>query len=304
MLICSRVSGQGRTASLKAKNARLKHSIQVLRARILESEQSPPSNQPRERLGDPPIYCGCNTLNATTINITGPAPHSSVGLNVGTPEKGTINGININQLANTVSCYFCLYFKASLLTIFKRTQALRTVGDQAISGALAVDSLLIGTWKLAPTADGSLLIASQTVGTPSIPSAIGTIMMWHGATSAIPPNWALCDGQTVEGIATPDLRDRFVVGAGSSYAPGDTGGAAQVTLTEDQMPAHNHTITTGVSALTLPYEECGIHPKLSLPFWGDCPLLGTFPTSSSVGGNMPHENRPPYYSLAYIMRVK
>jgi microcystin-dependent protein len=54
--------------------------------------------------------------------------------------------------------------------------------------------------------------------------------------------WALCDGQTHSGITTPDLRDRFVVGAGNTYAVDATGGLDTVTLTVAQMPSHNHPI--------------------------------------------------------------
>ena len=61
--------------------------------------------------------------------------------------------------------------------------------------------------------------------------------MWSGAANAIPTGYVLCDG----GNGTPDLRDRFVVGAGNSYAVNATGGAASVTLTIAEMPAHTHT---------------------------------------------------------------
>ena len=128
------------------------------------------------------------------------------------------------------------------------------------------------------------------------------IMLWHGAAAAIPPNWALCNGQTVAGVATPDLRDRFVAGAGGVYAPGDTGGSAQVTLTADQMPAHNHTITTGVAFNRGMCSENG--SPTAIPWWTPCPLRNrTLPPSSTAGASKPHENRPPYYALAYIMRV-
>ena len=68
----------------------------------------------------------------------------------------------------------------------------------------------------------------------SIPS--GLIAMWSGASSAIPSGWALCDGSN----GTPDLRDRFIVGAGSSYSVGNTGGSDSVTLTTAQIPSHTH----------------------------------------------------------------
>ncbi|MBA7685416.1 hypothetical protein ES703_93840 [subsurface metagenome] len=58
---------------------------------------------------------------------------------------------------------------------------------------------------------------------------IGIIVIWHGPIADIPPGWSLCDGTN----GTPDLRDRFIIGAGSTYNPDDTGGSL----------AHNHTFT-------------------------------------------------------------
>jgi microcystin-dependent protein len=75
----------------------------------------------------------------------------------------------------------------------------------------------------------------------------GVIVMWGGAVNSIPTGWALCNGSN----GTPDLRDRFIVGAGSTYNPGATGGATTQTLTTTQLPAHTHTVTgTGSSSTT------------------------------------------------------
>ncbi len=69
----------------------------------------------------------------------------------------------------------------------------------------------------------------------------GMIVMWSGAVATIPIGYALCDGDN----GTPDLRNRFVVGAGSTYAVDATGGSADATL-----PSHTHTATTTVSTKT------------------------------------------------------
>lgn len=71
----------------------------------------------------------------------------------------------------------------------------------------------------------------------------GGIIMWSGTVANIPNNWALCDGTN----GTPDLRDRFIVGAGSTYTPGDIGGADSVTLAVDNIPAHSHSGGTGAA---------------------------------------------------------
>ena len=65
----------------------------------------------------------------------------------------------------------------------------------------------------------------------------GMILLWSGAANAIPSGFVICDGNN----STPDLRDRFVVGAGNSYSVGDTGGANNVTLGTVDIPAHSHT---------------------------------------------------------------
>jgi microcystin-dependent protein len=68
---------------------------------------------------------------------------------------------------------------------------------------------------------------------------VGGIIIWSGSIAAIPVTWQLCDGTN----GTPNLRDRFVVGAGSTYAVGATGGANTVTLDATMIPAHTHTVS-------------------------------------------------------------
>ena len=82
---------------------------------------------------------------------------------------------------------------------------------------------------------------SQITDMPDLANAVpsGIICMWSGESTAIPSGWHLCDGE--EG--TPDLRDRFIVGAGSTYEVGNTGGEATHTLTVNEMPSHNHGFT-------------------------------------------------------------
>ena len=120
----------------------------------------------------------------------------------------------------------------------------------------------------------------------------GMIMMWYGSVASIPSGWVLCDGNN----STPDLRNRFVVGAGTggNYSPGDTGGANSVTLTVAQIPAHTHT-----------YERTDVGINVNDRPWpasnNDCDM--TTQNTSSTGGGQSHENRPPYYALMFIVKL-
>lgn len=114
----------------------------------------------------------------------------------------------------------------------------------------------------------------------------GMIIMYNSTTA--PSGWYLCDGNN----GTPDLRDRFIVGAGNSYSQGATGGANSVTLTVNQIPAHAHTFN--INADTGPFSRAYAS--------GTGYSKGTASTSS-IGGGSSHENRPPYYALTFIMKA-
>lgn len=73
---------------------------------------------------------------------------------------------------------------------------------------------------------------------------IGGILMWSGLVANIPSGYALCDGTD----GTPDLRGKFIIGAGGSYSPADTGGAATKTLEVANLPAHTHTVSGDTAA--------------------------------------------------------
>ena len=111
----------------------------------------------------------------------------------------------------------------------------------------------------------------------------GMILLWSGAIVDIPNGWHLCDG--TEG--TPDLRDQFVPGAGNEYGPGDHGGTDTHAhpFTGD---GHNHQIALG-----------GIPPKIAAGANYD-----QFTNPKSATGNTDTvDNRPQYYSLAYIQKL-
>lgn len=108
------------------------------------------------------------------------------------------------------------------------------------------------------------------------------IAAWYGSIESIPDNWIICDGTN----GTPDLRDRFLVGAGDSYDPGDTGGAkaAEITGTTD---GHAHMIPEGNDLV-----EDGSPMKHYMTNSNTANFTGVNP-----------DNRPPFHGLVYIMHT-
>lgn len=105
--------------------------------------------------------------------------------------------------------------------------------DPFPNGLFDDDSLFLGV----TVGDGPEMVPKKRL--TSVPYALnsaipkGAIIMWSGAIDQIPAGWALCNGQN----GTPDLRDRFVVGAGNTYSSGSKGGNASINL------SHNHSIS-------------------------------------------------------------
>lgn len=151
---------------------------------------------------------------------------------------------------------------------------------------------------------------------------IGGIILWSGAITAIPYHWNICDGTN----GTPDLRDKFVVGAGSTYAVAATGGSAA--FTHASQGGHDHDLI-GTEALSHTNNHNGqshVHgfgtvtgaaAGVDFSAWsgadtatGDLNLSshGNHTVSShqhNTEGAHAHDahSLPPYYALAYIMRI-
>jgi len=140
----------------------------------------------------------------------------------------------------------------------------------------------------------------------------GMILMWSGSFGTIPTGYALCNGEN----GTPNLADRFIMGASSTYEPGDTGGSADATL-----PSHTHTgstNTTGNHQHTLPHylvqavsgtgdidrdNEYQQWKALSGQKTGSTGNHAHTFTTASSGASATNANLPPYYALAFIMKT-
>jgi microcystin-dependent protein len=155
------------------------------------------------------------------------------------------------------------------------------------------------------------------------PVPAGGIIMWSGSLASIPVGWVLCDGTN----GTPDLRERFVVGAGGdnatvtvdngiggSYAVNDKGGLNGVALSINQIPSHTHTVNDpghnhgdrwliNFAGGSVGYN--GLTGTINYNFNSENKTTGiTVSQTPPIGsGGRAHENRPPYYALAFIMKL-
>jgi hypothetical protein len=128
----------------------------------------------------------------------------------------------------------------------------------------------------------------------------GLIAIWSGSTGSIPAGWTLCNGTN----GTPDLRNSFIIGAGSTYAVGQTGGSADAivvahthTITD---PGHLHNTASTGAASTLINAAAGNTTGAST---STTATATTGITNQSTGVSGTNANLPPYYALAFIMKT-
>jgi hypothetical protein len=150
------------------------------------------------------------------------------------------------------------------------------------------------------TLDNLYPILQNSSATAS-PIPAGLISLWSGSIGSIPAGWVLCNGSN----GTPDLRDRFVIAAGSTYSVAQTGGSADaivVTHTHTATvtdPGHIHTgvVSTAGGDVTGPGDRCTIASQTASA------VTGISVTNASTGSSGTNANLPPYYALAYIMKT-
>lgn len=178
---------------------------------------------------------------------------------------------------------------------------------------------------LADSDDVVIQTYDDLYGIPSTSGGTGTtlpagmIMLWYGAVGLIPAGWVLCDGTN----STPDLRDKFVVGAGGSFAVNATGGSADsllplhshtasVVLNESD-PGHSHVFYAGagISGTGTFFQATGatldtVNNVLSTDSVNSNTTGLSFDpvvTVDDSGESPTAGNLPPYYALCYIMKV-
>jgi hypothetical protein len=150
------------------------------------------------------------------------------------------------------------------------------------------------------------IIGTIPTSAPTLPS--GVIVLWSGAIGSIPSGYYLCDGTN----GTPDLRDRFIIGAGNTYSVSQTGGSADLIVVSHTHtatsvvtdPGHTHTAT---GAQTLNGGGGGfnwtgpVNPASQTTNTATTGIT-VATTNASTGTSGTGANIPPYYALAYIMK--
>ena len=187
---------------------------------------------------------------------------------------------------------------------------------------------------LAPTAasgTNNTQIATTAFVTTAVAASFptGGIILWSGSVASIPSGWALCNGSN----GTPDLRNRFIVGAGSTYAVDATGGSADAIVvshthtysgTTASNGTHNHnSINNNISQGAIEPGDFTNKSRAVGVSGGDYSLNGdtslapdrgltsdagahthTYSgTTDSTGNSGTNANLPPYYALAYIIKL-
>lgn len=189
-----------------------------------------------------------------------------------------------------------------------------------VKGTLNIN--LSNTQIYLPTAD-KIFIGNTSLSVNLIRSNFPkySIIMWSNPSN-IPSGWVICDGSeyTVNNVTTvtPDLRGRFVVCSGTSFARTSSGGAATVSLTTANIPAHNHgTARTGIESHNHSH-SINVQKKND----GDNPMAKArsdrgnkedktvaeagahshpLTSTNNTGSSTPFSKIPPYYALIYIM---
>ena len=301
-----------------------------------------------------------NSKNANNQHDLIPNSSTSAGLLISSPKDA--NGGNIvvaintdglqNEGFNIINASLGTYDNSEVIfsaqasgkvginTNFPSDTGLTVAGNISGSGTLQVETIDLGTAN-----NTSALVATSTGLVQKIAAApvpLGGIIMWSGTIANIPSGWRLCETGVgaVNGITIPDLTDKFIMGAGDTFNPGDTGGSnthnhggntQNTTLTLSQIPSHDHvndsylngrfrylagwsrsSVATGVPSgwetVTADDSNDGGSPEMLID--ADNTGLVNSTAIQPEGGGQSHKhgidsasNIPEFYALAYIIYV-
>ena len=203
------------------------------------------------------------------------------------------------------------------LTYNSGSNTLGILGVVSAQGNISGGNLIVaGTTQLvgvataptAPTGTSNNQVATTAfVINNGVPS--GCILLWSGSIISVPSGWYLCDGTN----GTPNLTDKFIVGAGSTYNVANIGGSANAVVVSHNHtanvtdPGHSHTIVDSqVNTRTNPFFNWVGTGGASVGVTGagtNANTTGITVGISTTGVSGTDANLPPYYALAYIMKA-
>lgn len=264
-------------------------------------------------------------LSSNPHNVT----KSQIGLSAVTNNRQLNQSSNLSDVANASTCRANLQVYSTA-----QTDALHNGHANLTSNPHGVNKSQVGlsnlqnwTFSTSPT-DGSTnkyarADAVRNLYDLTVPHVLptGCIVLWSGAINSIPSGWKLCNGTS----GTPDLRSRFVIGAGSTYDPNDTGGTsshkhntsvAGHVLTIAEMPSHGHPYRYAASGSGSPNPGTNLTgdnvSSVTRAAYNGAPADSAGRQIGGTGGNGAHahgisestiNHLPPYYALAYIMKT-
>jgi microcystin-dependent protein len=221
---------------------------------------------------------------------------------------------NKNRYLLILALLFFVVIVVSVILSFINAPKKKEPFDQIPSTGkklLTVDS--VGNTSLYTTNKDSMIITDSNGEMKNLPFPKGLIMIWHNnkttnpTSSDLAPGWSLCDGGTYNGYTTPDLRGRFVLGAGSgsnltARTVGVVGGEENHTLTVDEMPSHNHNLNSNYKAVSPSAYARGLDSGNYNGVDNSGNALATLSSFNTdiKGGGRPHNVMPPFYVLCYI----
>lgn len=209
-------------------------------------------------------YVANNTIDPAQNNTNENALYSYLQVGVDTYAAGSITGAAVSSSASIP--YVSLSLSGSIV-------------NADISSSAAISDSKLAQITTASKVSTAALTGSLVGLAYAVPA--GGIIMWSGSIVSIPTGWVICDGTN----GTPDLRDRFVVGAGTTYSVGGTGGAT----------THTHSVSNlgwGTAAAVNVSGQLLAGPTDGGASWSNNSI------TSGSGSSL-----PPYYALAYIQKT-
>lgn len=242
-----------------------------------------------------PLFTSNVATPTLAANITFTLSNASANAVLAGPTSGgaaapTYRALVVADLPANVVLTSGSYSNPNWITSLAWTKITGTPTTRAGYGITDAQATLVSGTNI-KTIDGVSVLGAGNITTNQVPA--GLISMWAGTSP--PTGWALCNGAG----GTPDLRGMFIVGYDPSDADynaiGDNGGAKTVALALTEIPAHTHGITVGPHSASTASFDSGTNFQTH--------LAAASENTGSAGGGTAHENRPPYYTLAYIIKL-